>query len=95
MLYHKETYMENTVLHDAKVTAIFSLYDEVVLAKLMVEDVNPDGMVEHRVHIVVFPKSIPSIDINVGDVISVEGNAISNNKFMQGVIEAEHYEIAK
>ncbi|MEI7604283.1 MAG: hypothetical protein WCJ19_04660 [bacterium] len=82
-----------SVLHDSKVTEIFSLYDEVVLAKLLVEDVNPEGIVERRVHIVVFTKSIPSNDINVGDIISVEGNTISNCKFMEGVIEVNNFKI--
>ena len=95
MIEETEINISNVVLYDCKVNEILRLFNKVVIAKLLVEDVNPDGMVGQRVHIVVFTKNRSASAINVGDVVSVDGNIISNNKFMQGVIEVENYKIAK
>ncbi len=94
-MFEEEINCGVSVLHDSKVTEIFSLYDEVVLAKLLVEDVNQEGIVERRVHIVVFPNNLPGSSINVGDILSIEGNVISNCKYLEGVIELNDYKITK
>ena len=93
MIEENEINVGNVVLYDCKVNEILRLFNKVVIAKLLVEDTNPEGMVERKVHIVVFPNNLPGSSINVGDVVSVEGNTISNCKYFEGVIEVNNFKL--